>query len=59
MVTLRAFMLTDDTGPVPGNAAALACYRAAGFAGFARLDPATEERWNRGQPRPYVWMAPA
>jgi [ribosomal protein S18]-alanine N-acetyltransferase len=39
---------------VPGNAAAIACYRAAGF---TRLDPATEEQWNRAQPRPYVWMA--
>jgi ribosomal protein S18 acetylase RimI-like enzyme len=39
---------------VPGNAAAVACYAAAGF---TRLDPATEEQWNRAQPRSYVWMA--
>jgi ribosomal protein S18 acetylase RimI-like enzyme len=39
---------------VPDNAAAIACYRAAGF---TRLDPATEEQWNRAQPRPYVWMS--
>jgi ribosomal protein S18 acetylase RimI-like enzyme len=39
---------------VPSNTAAIACYRAAGF---TRLDPATEEQWNRAQPRAYVWMA--
>jgi ribosomal protein S18 acetylase RimI-like enzyme len=39
---------------VPSNAAAIACYRRAGF---NRLDAATEEQWNRGQPRPYIWMA--
>ncbi len=39
---------------VPDNTAAIDCYRAAGF---TRLDPATEEQWNREQPRPYVWMS--
>jgi [ribosomal protein S18]-alanine N-acetyltransferase len=39
---------------VPGNAAAIACYRAAGF---TRVDPATEDEWNRAQPSSYIWMA--
>jgi ribosomal protein S18 acetylase RimI-like enzyme len=38
----------------PGNDAAVACYRAAGF---ERLDPATERAWNEGQPSPYLWMS--
>lgn len=38
----------------PGNDAAVACYRAAGF---HRLDPQTERRWNRDQPTAYLWMA--
>ena len=38
---------------VPTNAAALACYRSAGF---QRATPEEEERFNRGQPRAYAWM---
>ncbi len=38
---------------VPGNAAALALYRSAGF---RDVDPALVEEWNRGQPTPYVWL---
>jgi hypothetical protein len=38
----------------PGNDRAVACYRAAGF---ARLDPDTENTWNDGQPVAYLWMA--
>jgi [ribosomal protein S18]-alanine N-acetyltransferase len=38
----------------PGNDAAVACYRAAGF---VRLDPDTERAWNEAQPSPYLWMA--
>lgn len=37
----------------PGNDAALACYRAAGF---TRVPPADEAAWNHGQPRDYVWL---
>ena len=37
----------------PGNAAALACYRAASF---TRLDPDTERDWNQAQPTTYLWM---
>jgi ribosomal protein S18 acetylase RimI-like enzyme len=39
---------------VPGNEPAIACYRAAGF---TRVDPATEDEWNRAQPVSYIWMA--
>lgn len=35
------------------NAAALACYRRAGF---VRAEAEDEERFNRGQPHAYVWM---
>jgi ribosomal protein S18 acetylase RimI-like enzyme len=38
----------------PGNDAALACYRAAGF---TRLDPDTERDWNQAQPTSYLWLA--
>ena len=38
---------------VPTNAPALACYRSAGF---TRASPDEEADFNRGQPRPYVWM---
>jgi ribosomal protein S18 acetylase RimI-like enzyme len=38
---------------VPTNAAALACYR---NAGFRRATRAEEVTFNRGQPRTYVWM---
>jgi ribosomal protein S18 acetylase RimI-like enzyme len=38
---------------VPSNAAALACYRAAGF---ERTDGTEEAMFNAGQPRVYVWM---
>jgi ribosomal protein S18 acetylase RimI-like enzyme len=38
---------------VPTNAAALACYRSAGF---KRASRAEEDAFNRGQPRTYVWM---
>ena len=37
----------------PDNAVAQRCYAAAGF---VRVSAAEEERWNRGQPVPYVWM---
>jgi len=39
---------------VPGNEAAAASYRAAGF---VRMTPAQEREWNEGQPRTYQWMA--
>jgi ribosomal protein S18 acetylase RimI-like enzyme len=57
-----ARLLADAAAPLypdvflrvaPGNEAALACYRAAGF---TRLDPDTEAEWNQGQPTPYLWM---
>jgi ribosomal protein S18 acetylase RimI-like enzyme len=38
---------------VPENAAAIGCYRRAGF---RRTSPEREEGFNQGQPRPYVWM---
>ncbi|MBM3676430.1 MAG: GNAT family N-acetyltransferase [Actinobacteria bacterium] len=38
---------------VPENAAAISCYRAAGF---VRAAAAEEESFNAGQPRRYVWM---
>ena len=38
---------------VPSNAAALACY---GAAGFERTDADEEAAFNAGQPRVYVWM---
>ncbi|MGZ8566300.1 MAG: GNAT family N-acetyltransferase [Actinomycetota bacterium] len=37
----------------PSNAAALACY---GAAGFERTDADEEAAFNTGQPRVYVWM---
>jgi ribosomal protein S18 acetylase RimI-like enzyme len=37
----------------PGNAAALACYRRAGF---AQVSPADAEVYNAGQPVEYVWL---
>lgn len=37
----------------PTNAAALACYAAAGF---ERYGPEEQAAFNRGQPREYVWM---
>jgi ribosomal-protein-alanine N-acetyltransferase len=37
----------------PGNDAAVACYRGAGF---HRLAPETERDWNQGQPTAYLWM---
>lgn len=37
----------------PDNAAALRCYRAAGF---ATVDAATGTAWNKGQPVAYVWL---
>lgn len=37
----------------PTNAAALACYAAAGF---VRYGPEEQAAFNRGQPREYVWM---
>jgi [ribosomal protein S18]-alanine N-acetyltransferase len=37
----------------PGNAAAEACYRAAGF---VRTTPAQEDTFNLDQPRVYAWM---
>ncbi|HEY0637289.1 MAG TPA: GNAT family N-acetyltransferase [Pseudonocardiaceae bacterium] len=37
----------------PGNDAAVACYRAAGF---IRVAPELEQEWNIGQPAPYLWM---
>jgi len=37
----------------PGNDAAVACYRAAGF---QRLGPDVEQQWNQGQPVAYLWM---
>jgi ribosomal protein S18 acetylase RimI-like enzyme len=38
---------------LPENAPALACYRGAGF---ARVSPEEEARFNDGQPRTYVWL---
>ena len=38
---------------VPANAPAIASYT---NAGFRRAEPDEEERFNRGQPREYVWM---
>lgn len=38
---------------VPGNAAAIACYAAAGF---VRASDEEAAAFNQGQPRPYVWM---
>jgi [ribosomal protein S18]-alanine N-acetyltransferase len=38
---------------LPTNAPAHACYRSAGFHRAGRDE---EERFNRGQPRKYVWM---
>jgi ribosomal protein S18 acetylase RimI-like enzyme len=38
---------------VPGNAAAISCYRAAGF---IRAAAELEASFNIGQRRPYVWM---
>lgn len=35
------------------NEIAMRCYAAAGF---RRATPVEEERWNRNQPLPYVWM---
>ncbi|MFE6158330.1 GNAT family N-acetyltransferase [Streptomyces sp. NPDC056486] len=37
----------------PGNAAALRCYRGAGF---LPVDPALAEEWNAPQPVSYVWL---
>jgi len=37
----------------PRNAAAIACYE---HAGFARVAPAEENRFNRGQPAAYAWL---
>ena len=37
----------------PDNAAAEACYRAAGF---VRVDAEAEREWNVGQPSEYKWM---
>jgi ribosomal protein S18 acetylase RimI-like enzyme len=38
---------------VPGNRAAIACYRSAGF---SRVQEAEREEYNRGQPVDYIWM---
>ncbi|WP_375296080.1 GNAT family N-acetyltransferase [Saccharothrix sp.] len=38
----------------PANAAALRCYRGAGF---VDVDPALAEEWNVAQPVSYVWLA--
>ena len=38
---------------VPDNVAAIALYRAAGF---AEVDPARTAEWNDGQPTEYVWF---
>jgi ribosomal protein S18 acetylase RimI-like enzyme len=38
----------------PGEAAALACYRSAGF---AQVSPAAESLYNVGQPVEYVWLS--
>lgn len=38
----------------PGNAGALALYRAAGF---RDIDNATAAEWNQGQPTTYSWLA--
>ncbi|HEX6708978.1 MAG TPA: GNAT family N-acetyltransferase [Rubrobacter sp.] len=38
---------------VPGNGAAIACYRSAGF---SRVPEAEREEYNRGQPVDYIWM---
>lgn len=38
---------------VPGNTAAISCYRAAGF---VRAPAELEARFNIGQRQPYVWM---
>jgi ribosomal protein S18 acetylase RimI-like enzyme len=38
---------------VPGNGAALACYRGAGF---SLVSTPEREEFNRGQPVDYVWM---
>ena len=38
---------------VPENRAAIRCYEAAGF---DRVPAGDEQRYNRGQPRSYVWM---
>ena len=38
---------------VPENAVAIRCYAAAGF---ARVSEEERARFNRGQPKPYVWM---
>lgn len=37
----------------PGNAAALRCYRGAGF---LPVDPALAAEWNTPQPVAYVWL---
>jgi [ribosomal protein S18]-alanine N-acetyltransferase len=38
---------------VPGNRAAIACYRSAGF---SRVQEEEREEYNRGQPVDYIWM---
>jgi GNAT superfamily N-acetyltransferase len=38
---------------VPGNLAAEAAYRAAGF---VRIPDDQAQEWNKGQPQPYRWM---
>jgi ribosomal protein S18 acetylase RimI-like enzyme len=37
----------------PDNIPAIRCYRAAGF---ARVSPAQEQSWNRGQRFDFIWM---